>query len=398
METIQKRPQLWILAFLLSFANVLGVMFVAALPELTQYFHISKNQAQATISVYLIGCVLAQFIYPAFAKSLGRKPALYIGGFLTILGSFLCFFSIRIDSFSLLLWGRGITALGAACGPILTSTMLADAYTPAKIKKNLSYLMSFFMLFPSIAIIVGGAVTEHLSWQLCFTFMLVYAIIVIGMCILLPETAKEKSLGHLNLARIAKSYLKEFSYVTAVLYGLIIACAAIFLYVFSAEAPFIARNQLHISAEHFGFYSLIPNLGFFLGGMMSGRLSHKFPAKTWVHIGISGFFFFSLLMLVLFSTGFVNETVLFGLPFLIFFAAAFILPNGQACALGSSEDKAYMSSLLYVLQYFWGFLSICAIGILPSKDPSVLPIIYTSSGSLMIVLWLIARKVRTRTL
>jgi predicted MFS family arabinose efflux permease len=389
---MEKPPQIWILAFLFSLANVLGVMFVTALPALSHYFQITKAEAQGTISVYLIGCVVAQVVYPALTKAFGRKPSIYIGGALAILGAILCLVSLQIRSFFLLLLGRWLMAFGAACGAILVSTMVGESFSVIETRKKFSHLMSSFIVFPSVGVMIGGFLTRYISWESCFTFMLLYAIFVVGLCSFLPETAKTRSVGHLHVFNIARAYFEQFSKGVALLYGLIIACASIFLYVFSAEAPFIAESDLNMSAAHFGLYNLIPNLGFFIGGAISARLIHKITARVLVLVGICGFFLFSLLMFFVFDLGFVNTITLFGMPALIFMAAAFILPNGQACALARSEDKPYMSSLLYVIQYLWVALSIIAIRFLPAGDSSVLPMVYTGSGVLMIVLWLIVRK------
>lgn len=396
MEDNPKKPQVSILAFLFSFANVLGILYVTALPDLTQYFQITKTQAQNTLSFYLAGCVLAQFVYPALSKAIGRKPCIYTGCSLTLLGSLLCLISIKTGLFSLLLFGRTLTAFGAACGPISTNALITDTSTPAETRKIFSYLMSGFIIFPSIGVALGAFITQYLAWESCFYFMLAYAIFVFALCIFLPKTGKPRDLGHLHLFRIAKAYIKQFSSLTAILYSFIVASASIILYVFSAEAPFIAQNQLNISALLFGLYNLIPNVGFFLGGIISACLSHKIPSKILVLFGSCGFFLLSIFMWVLFDTGFINGLSLFGMPFLIFFASAIILPNGQACVLSRSEDKPYMASLLYIIQYLWIVLSIAALQFSSPLDASILPIVYSCSGALMILLWLIVQNLPQR--
>jgi len=396
MDKIQKKPQVWILSFLFSLANVLGVMFVAALPELTEYFQITKGKAQDTISIYLLGCMVAQVIYPSLAKSFGRKASIYIGGSLAIVGSVLCLISLEMSSYSLLLFGRGIMALGAACGAILVSTIVAESFSVHETRKKFSHLFSSFIVFPSIGIVIGGFLTKYISWESCFYFMLLYSIFVVLLCIWVPETGKDNSLSHLHIVKIAKSYIQQFSNVTGLLYGLIAACACIFLYVFAAEAPFLAQEQLNISAEHFGLYNLIPNVGFFVGGLFSAHLIHRITSRTLVLIGVSGFTLFSVIMWLIFDMGFVNPLTLFGIPFFIFLSAAAILPNSQACALARAEDKPYMSSLLYVIQYLWVAMSIVALRLLPAEDPSVLPIMYSCSAGLMIILLCVVRKFYTK--
>ena len=355
MEHIAKKPQISILFFLISFANVLGILFTTALPGLADYFQVTKAEAQKTISFYLIGCLLAQIIYGPIAKALGRKPAIYIGCSLTLIGSLLCLISIGIDSFSLLLFGRVLTAFGAACGLVLTNVVISDALSLPEQKKILSYLMSGFAIFPAISVTIGGFITEYMSWKGCFYFMLLYSIFVSGLCILLPETAKEKGFHHLNVIGIAKSYFKQFSQLLPALYAIIVACASIILYAFSAEAPFIAKNQLHMSAGRFGLYNLIPNIGLFLGGIAAAKLTAGFSSKLLILIGGCGFFLFSMIMWTLFEVGFINAITLFGMPLLIFFVTPVILSHGQTSALAASEDKVYASSSLYIYQYCWVF-------------------------------------------
>jgi MFS transporter, DHA1 family, multidrug resistance protein len=385
-----KKPSIVILFFLISFANFLGVLYSAALPNLTDDLHITKVDAQKTISFYVIGCLLAQIAYAPVAKAIGRKKAIYIGCAIAIFGSLLCVISIQLEAFSLLLAGRVLTAFGAACGPILTSTLIADAFSLHEQKKILSYLMSGFTLLSALGVTIGGFITQYFAWQDCFYFMLFYALLVSSMCLLLPETSAERGTHHLRIFAILKSYFKQFSNPLPVLYALIVASASIILYVFSVEAPFIAQNQLHLSPDAFGLYNLIPNLGLLLGGLASAYFSHKLSSKKLILLGAVAFTLFSITMWTFFNLGLINTLTLFGFPFLIFFVTPTIMSHGQACILTGSEDKVYASSAIYMLQYFWVFLSISLLGLFPPQDSSMLPIVYSSAGGLMIVLWIAA--------
>ncbi len=388
MEHTAKKPRISILFFFVSLANVLGVLFSTALPSLAAYFHISKTEAQKTVSYYLIGALLAQIAYAPVAKAIGRKPAIYLGCSLTVLGIILCLFSINISSFSLMLFGRALTAFGAACGLVLTNVLLADVFSHTEQKKILSYLMTGFAVFPAISMTIGGFITEYISWQACFYFMLFYSLFVGGLCILLPETAKEKGAHHLHVIRIARGYLTQFSHLKAVIYALIVSCASIILYVFAAEAPFLSKELLHLTPDQFGLYNLIPNIGLFVGGIASARLSHRYSSNSFILIAGSGFFVFSALMWACFAWGFVNIFTLFGMPLLIFLVTPILLSQGQVSCLAASEDKVYASSSLYILQYFWMFLSISFLGVFPATSPQALPIVYSCSGFFILILWL----------
>ncbi len=383
-----KKPQVSILFFLISFANVLGLLYAAALPDLTTYFQVTKAAAQKTVSFYLLGALLAQIIYAPLAKALGRKPTLYIGCFVALLGSVSCLIAIDIHSFSLLLAGRVVTACGAASGLILTNTILTDAFSVHEQKKYLSYLMSGFAIMPALAVTLGGFITESFSWIGCFYGMLLYTVFVTSLCLFLPETGTETGSHHLHPLKILKAYGRQFSSAQPFLYMLIVACASIIIYVFSAEAPFIATHQLQIPASHYGLYNLIPNIGLFLGGIASAALSHRCSSKTLILMGGGGFFLFASAMWVLFDVGYLNALTLFGIPLLIFLVAPTILSQGQTSCLAGSTDKVYASSALYIFQYFWIFLAVASLGLFPVTDPLSLPIVYSVSGAVILLLWL----------
>lgn len=295
-----------------------------------------------------------------------------------------------------MLLGRGLTAFGAACGLVLTNILLADVLSTHEQKKVLSYLMMAFAVFPALAMTIGGFITEYISWQACFYFMLFYALFVSVLCYFLPETARDKGVHHLHLLRIAKAYVKQFSHIKAIGYALIVSCASIILYVFAAEAPFLAEELLHLSPNHFGLYNLIPNIGLFLGGILSARLGHRYSSNTLILIAGAGFFLFSAVMWAFFAEEFINLFTLFGMPLLIFLMTPTLLTQGQVSSIAASEDKVYASSALYILQYFWMFLSISFLGLFPEKSPLSLPVVYAGSGFLIVVLgllmWTLSKK------
>ncbi len=395
MDQTQKKPQLLILMLLFSFANAMGIMYTAALPELTKSLHITKFQTQDTFSIYVLGCLLAQLFYAPFANALGRKPAVYIGGSLAIIGSLLCLIAVEASSFSLLLVGRGLTALGAGCGVILTNTMIADSFPFAEAKKFFSFLLGGFAIFPSVGITIGGFITEYLSWKGCFYYMLFYSLFVVSLSILLPETAKEKNLSHLNVKKIAKSYFKQARNIPFLFYAVIVAFACNILYVLSSEAPFIATHQMHISPDHFGSLALIPYAGLFLGGILSGKLGHRFSAKILLLVGALVFLAAAGIMWACFANNIITIATLFGFPFLVFFSFPIIVSNGQTLSLAVSEDKAYASSIMSMFQFAFIFVSILSLRCFSPENAAALPIMYTISGILMLVFWCIIKKIRS---
>lgn len=381
------RPHPLILFLLFSMANVLGTLMTAAMPDIQGYFQVSKAASQDIFTLYLLGCMLGQIPYAPIANAFGRKTAIYTGGGIAILGVVLCLIGIYFHLFSWLLVGRFVTALGASSGAFLTNTILSDSFTHAQIKKILSYLVSGFAIVPSIGVSIGGFLTEYIAWQSCFYFMLLYAILVIGLCVALPETAKETSKAHLNPMKIALSYIAEFKNLYFVLVAGIVACGSITLYIFAAEAPFVAKNMLDMSAGRFGLYNFLPNIGLLVGGFFAVFLGKKLSSSRMVLLGSSLFCAVSLIMWLCFKQGNISSLTLFGLPMIVFFALPFIFSSGQVMALSRATNTTYGSSVIYILQYSVMLIALISIHFFSPQTVTTLPLIYSSAGALMLLFY-----------
>lgn len=395
MEHRERKPQLGILFFLYSFTNLLALFYTAALPNLKEAFHITKNQAQLTIALFLLGYSIGLLVYGPLSNALGRKKAIYIGGGISILGSIICLISSEMLSFPLLLVGRFLTAFGACCGLSLTYVIIADAYSHAEAKKKISYIVGGFAVFPAVGIALGGLMTDYLSWKSCFYFMLVYSVFVIVLCSFLPETLKEKQAHHLKIKTIIKAYCKQGCHLGFLLCVLILMSGGFFMYIFAAEAPFIAK-ELNLSPTAFGLYDFIPYIGLFLGGFASALLSHRLSSKNLLLLGCGAAFLFSAAMLALFIAGKVNIFSLFVVSACVFFTISTIISHSTAIALVVSEDRAYAASLMNALQEFLIFLSISSLSFMSAPKNLMLPLFFTGCSFMILLVCFILRGLKLK--
>lgn len=88
-----KKPPLLTLFVLISYGSIGAALFTPAIPILMEVFQISSSLSQLSIMVYLVGYSLGQLIYSPLAKRYGRKPALYTGISISLIGAGLCILS-----------------------------------------------------------------------------------------------------------------------------------------------------------------------------------------------------------------------------------------------------------------------------------------------------------------
>ena len=95
----------------MPFASISAVLFTPALPEIAKVLGVSDGQVQATMTLFLLGYAFGNLPYGPIAKRFGRKPAIYLGVLIAILGSLLTVWAGRNHFFSLFLLGRVILKL-----------------------------------------------------------------------------------------------------------------------------------------------------------------------------------------------------------------------------------------------------------------------------------------------
>ena len=181
-----KKPSLLTLLLLMPFASVAAVLFTPALPGIANAFHISESAAGSAMTIFLLGYALGNLPYGPFAKRFGRKPAIYCGVALTLLGCLLVLFAGKILSWNLFLFGRFLTALGSSVGMKISFTMIADAFQEAEATKTVSLATLAFAVAPGLSIALGGFLTTDYGWESCFYAVLLYSLVILGFSIFLP--------------------------------------------------------------------------------------------------------------------------------------------------------------------------------------------------------------------
>lgn len=135
----------------------------------------NPNHAQYLIVGIFGGMAVGQLIAGPLSDALGRKPVLYGGVALYLVGSLICYFANSLD---MLLVGRVVQGLGVS-GPYVSAvSIVRDKFSGRQMAKIMSLIMIIFMAVPAIAPSVGQAVLLYTSWHGIFVLYIVYAIVV----------------------------------------------------------------------------------------------------------------------------------------------------------------------------------------------------------------------------
>ncbi|MCB1827337.1 MAG: multidrug effflux MFS transporter [Coxiellaceae bacterium] len=389
--TEKRLPSTFTLLVLMALASVGAVLFTPALPMIKQQFQVSTTAVQWTVSIFVFGYAFGQLIYGPFANRFGRKPTLYVAIIIAFVGSVMCGFSSHLDSFSTLMVGRLIMALGSSAGLALSFTIINDVYSTQESRGIIAYVSLAFAILPGLAIFIGGFIVKHFLWEACFYFLAAYYVFAFILCFFLPETVGEKDEGALRLKAILCRYWKTARdsnlWVYTSMWG---ACTAI-VYIFSATAPIIAISYMHLSPEIFGTLNLTTSIGLLIGGLLAAQINKRIHHRTVILLGTVLMMIGVGLLFVFSKSGHESPFAFFSAMFVVYFSMSFIFSNAAALAPQHVSDKASASSMMSFINMMFAVVGLYLMGLLHANPERIMSEAFLLILFFQIVLLVISR-------
>jgi EmrB/QacA subfamily drug resistance transporter len=116
-------------------------------------------------SIYLLTQAVTVPLYGKFADSLGRRPVLFFGIALFLLGSVLCGVAWSMPA---LIVARAFQGIGAGAVQPISVTIVGDLYSVAERARVQGYLASVWGIAAVVGPTLGGVFSEYLSWRWIF--------------------------------------------------------------------------------------------------------------------------------------------------------------------------------------------------------------------------------------
>jgi EmrB/QacA subfamily drug resistance transporter len=131
-------------------------------PTIQKALNIDNALYSWITTAYLVASTVMVPIYGKLSDLYGRKPILLIGIGIFLLGSFLCGFA---NSAAFLIIARGIQGLGSAALFTSALSIISDMFPPAERGKYSGLFGAVFGLSSVVGPLVGGFLTDNISWQ-----------------------------------------------------------------------------------------------------------------------------------------------------------------------------------------------------------------------------------------
>ncbi|MDR9826943.1 multidrug effflux MFS transporter [Vibrio sp. FNV 38] len=333
------KSTLIVLALLVLFSPLGIDIYLPALPQIGQEFHVEPALVKDTITWFMIAMGVGQLFAGPLADSVGRKQVALLGAAIYGLASVFAWFSHSIEW---MLAARVVQGFGACATSVAAFATVRDVYGAKDSGKMISYLNGIICFIPALAPILGAWLTEWFGWRANFTTMALFAVIVgfIVLFVMPNSTQPKQPIKIVNLQHY-KDVLSSSNFVFHAMMCLI-SMGVILGYV--TAAPNYLMGQLGLSMSEFTFWFTI-NAAINIAACFIGpRFLQSLGAYRTLILGIS----LLLVAAVLMAYGALTQTPLsFMLP--VFVAStgfAFILGASAGQALAPFGDKAGTASAL----------------------------------------------------
>lgn len=333
--------------------------YLPAFPAIARDLRVDVSAVQMSLMSFFVAVALCQVVYGPVSDRVGRKPPLYFGLGLFILGAIGCSFAQSAEA---LIAFRFLQGVGACASMVIPRAIIRDLHTGVEAARLMATTMLVFSVSPILAPLAGSTLSELFGWRVIF-----WAIAVIGLggflvvAFLLPET-REAEPGEAANARVLGTYrslLGDRHFLGLVFIGGL-GQASFFSYLAGSSVVFI---------EHFGLtpsgYSMVfaSNAIAFIGSaQFNSTLMRRFGAERVVRTAISGFAVLTTLLFLLTLAGVDNAVVLWGMLFVSFGCLGFVIPSTAVLALENHGPVAgTASALMGTLQLSTGALMIVLV-------------------------------------
>lgn len=293
----------------------------------------NPNDNQLLVSLVFLGLAIGQIFFGPLSDSIGRKPAVYYGFVIFIIGSII---SIFAHTFELMLLSRFIQGLGIGAPRTIGVAMVRDRFVGDLMARVMSFIMVIFILIPIVAPAIGQGLLYLAGWKAIYMSQIVLALIIVAWFYQRQEeTLSPENKRPFSVAKINSAVLEIFKTRTTFVFTLIIGLiqGAFLVYLSSAQQIFQVQYGL---GDKFPLVFAVLALSIGIASLANSRLVMKFGMERMTFWALLSFTIISLMILFLFlSKGQENPPFALFMTFLVLllFSTGILFGNLNALAM-----------------------------------------------------------------
>ena len=276
-------------------------MYLPALPAIADGLGTSVGAVQMTLTVFFISFGVSQLVYGPIADQVGRKPPLYFGLAIFIIGSIGCALAPTIE---ILTAARFVQGLGAAVVMVIPRAIIRDMYTGIEATRLMALIMLVISVSPMLAPLAGSGMIVFAGWRAIFVLLCVAAVFSLLLTgFMLPETLRPENRVVFNTRSFLRGsgiLLRDPEFMGLTFIG---GFGMASFFVFIASAAFVYTGQFGLTPTGFSLAFAFNALGFFSASQAAASIGARFGMAKMVSVAVAGFTLFTLILLGLTLAG-----------------------------------------------------------------------------------------------
>lgn len=386
------------LVILLTGLVMIGQMststYLPSLPSLADDLDVEPSGVKLTMTVFLAAFAVAQLFFGPLSDRYGRRPALFVGLGLYVLGTLACALSPDLGS---LIVGRFVQGFGACSGPAIARAAVRDRYERAEAARVLAYIGMAMAVGPAVGPIIGGVLQVHFGWRAIFVALMIFGVIVwIAAARGLAESLRKPDPDALAPSRLARNYYTLLTH--GVFVGNMLVTAFIFggMFSYATAVPFVLIEQLGMSPDLFGTVFIFTVAGSVTGSTIASRTALSVRGDVMTAIGASTSLAGGALMLAFTLGGLVTPATIVGSMMIFMAGFGMAAPSALAGAMAPFPTTAGAASAMIGFAQM-GLAALGSMAIAVFYDGTAVPMaaIVFSMGAFSALSYLLVIRPRT---
>jgi MFS transporter, DHA1 family, multidrug resistance protein len=335
-------------------------MYLPGFPAIEREF--GESGVERTMATYLLGIALGQLVYGPVSDRYGRKPPLYLGLTLYVIGALGCAMAPNLAMLMLL---RVVQAIGACAPLVIGRAIVRDRCEPHEAARAYSTLMLIVSLGPVVAPTLGGWVITISSWRAVFVFQAASGVaLLVAMHTMLTESRDPTHVVPLRLRSVLIGYARLFGSRSFVGYSLVggFGMAGLFCYV--TGSPIVMAQAYALTPQQFGWMIGLNGVAFISASRLNiHALQKSTPAQVLARAVWFPLLFTAVLAVASYAVSLPLWAVIV-LQFCFFISVGRANPNVAALALAPhAREAGAASALMGALQSGLGMLAGIAVAV-----------------------------------
>jgi DHA1 family bicyclomycin/chloramphenicol resistance-like MFS transporter len=279
-------------------------MYLPALPTIAANLNASTSATQMTLMVFFVAFGVCQIIYGPVSDMAGRKPPLYFGLVLFILGSIGCALSPDIGW---LIACRFVQGVGASAVMVIPRAIIRDLHTGIEATRLMSFVMLVLSVSPILAPVTGSALIVPFGWRAVFVAVTIVATLGFALvAISLPETRPRQDRVAVSIGNVLAGFvllLRDRHFLGLTFIG---GLGMSSFFAFLANSSFVYIDHFGLTPRQFGLAFSVNAIGFIGASQFAASLGTRYGMGRVVMTAVSSYTFFALSLLALTLAGFTS--------------------------------------------------------------------------------------------